>query len=260
MKTGALGAWFERRLQRRLARHRRLLRLGVAQGTARIVGWHLLLSLTIGMALAVWLDLDARGFRITAAASLGIPLLILTPFAYVTMRLLRDLEAARGEAHRLAVTDDLTQVSNRRHFVAQALLQVEQARRERRPLALAAIDVDHFKRINDAEGHEAGDRVLQRIATRLRESHRPYDLLARMGGDEFALLMPGADGEAALATLERLRVAAGEASLPTLSIGVAVLGPDDDLARLMHNADAALYVAKRRGRDAVALHGEPASA
>jgi diguanylate cyclase (GGDEF)-like protein len=244
----------ERWLQHRLAARRRSLRLGVARATLLMMASHTALSLAVGLALAALIGLDAFGFKVTAALSVGIPLVVLTPHVYVTLRLLRDLDVARDEAQRLAVTDELTQLSNRRHFVEQASLQVAQAQRQRVPLALAAIDVDHFKALNDSAGHEGGDAALRRLSALLRGSHRRYDLLARVGGDEFALLMPGADRTVALATLDRLRQAAAGERLPTLSIGVAMLGDGDDLDTLMRHADGALYAAKREGRNRVAVH------
>ena len=250
----ALARRLERWTQARLAQRRRLLRLGVARAAALMMLWHVALSLVVGLLIASALGLDAFGFKVTAALSVGMPLLILTPHMYFNMRLLHELDQARAQAERLAVTDELTQVNNRRHFIENAELQVAQAHRQRLPLALAALDLDHFKDLNDTHGHDAGDRALQRLALLLRDSHRRYDLLARVGGDEFALLMPGADRAIALATLERLRNAAAGQVLPTLSIGVAMLGEADNLDSLMRNADQALYAAKRQGRNCVAVH------
>jgi diguanylate cyclase (GGDEF)-like protein len=161
------------------------------------------------------------------------------------------------EVYQLATLDALTELYNRRHF--QELLEKELARagRHARPLALAILDVDHFKRINDEHGHIAGDGVLRQIAAIVREHVRGEDIAARIGGEEFAVLLPEAGAQAADAFAERLRAAIEAATFTpgglqrrvTISIGIAHLAPAR--IRSLRGADAALYEAKDRGRNRV---------
>ncbi|MCQ8782501.1 PleD family two-component system response regulator [Mangrovibrevibacter kandeliae] len=160
----------------------------------------------------------------------------------------------------LAITDSLTRLHNRRFFDAHLLRAVERSRREGKPLALLIADIDHFKRINDEWGHDAGDMVLRQFAARLAESVRGSDLACRFGGEEFVVLMPEADHRAAEITAERLRQCVadtpfetGRGSIPvTVSSGYAVLsGEPDDADTLLKRADAGLYAAKRAGRNRV---------
>jgi len=157
-----------------------------------------------------------------------------------------------------ALTDDLTGLANRRHGGRQLQREVALAVRHGRLLALARVDVDHFKAINDTHGHQAGDAVLAEVARRLAAAVRGGDELARWGGDEFVAIQPGTDRDGALRAAARLRAAVAVApvaiaggELPvTVSVGWAHwVGdtPDDLLAR----ADRALYRAKDAGRNAV---------
>lgn len=160
----------------------------------------------------------------------------------------------------LAMTDALTGAANRRAFLATANRELARAARHRRPLALIAIDIDHFKSINDRYGHAAGDVVLCAVAGLCLEQVRAADNFGRLGGEEFAALLPETTHDAAVLTAERLRAAvaalqvpvAGETIAVTASFGVATLQPaDTDFAALMRRADAALYEAKDRGRNRV---------
>jgi diguanylate cyclase (GGDEF)-like protein len=176
----------------------------------------------------------------------------------------RNVAAGDAEAieavERLALVDALTGVPNRRALEAALAREVARAAREGSPLAVAALDVDHFKRVNDVHGHAAGDRVLAAVAERARGALRAGDVLARVGGEEFVALLPGATLEAAVEIAGRIRariagepVAVGEARLSvTASLGCAALLPADaDGAALLARADAKLYEAKRAGRDRV---------
>lgn len=148
---------------------------------------------------------------------------------------------------RLALCDPLTGLANRRAFddVAHTLAAPD------RPASLLVIDVDRFKTINDTAGHDAGDRLLRSVATAIAAAVRPSDFCARIGGDEFAIVLTDCSGDDALVVAERVRrdVARLDAGV-TLSIGVAPLG-GDDVRGAMLAADQALYAAKAAGRDGV---------
>ena len=165
-----------------------------------------------------------------------------------------------AELTQLATTDSLTGLANRRHFMEQGWREIERARRYRQPLALMLIDIDHFKEINDRHGHPVGDRVLQLVALACQSSARNADLPGRIGGEEFALLMPETGMVSAQLAAERMRRAvaavdfgaAGLAQAVTASVGLAVLEDSDaTLERLLARADKALYQAKQFGRNRV---------
>lgn len=130
------------------------------------------------------------------------------------------------------------------------------AKRERTSLAVMACDIDHFKDVNDTHGHLVGDRVLRLVASALRSQVRGSDVLVRWGGEEFLLLLPTCDADAAVAKAEQVRAAVAEASDPsagqvTVSVGLAMLWPDEDAQSVVRRADEALYRAKRGGRNRV---------
>lgn len=159
----------------------------------------------------------------------------------------------------LAVTDVLTGLSNRRFLETHLPKLVDRAKADQRPLAVLIADIDHFKRINDGFGHDAGDRVLREFANRMKQSLRASDLACRFGGEEFVVLMPDADEKAALGVAERLRVLTSETAFSiggedlcvTVSVGHANIGPLDTAEMLLKRADQALYSAKRGGRNRV---------
>jgi two-component system, cell cycle response regulator len=161
----------------------------------------------------------------------------------------------------LAVTDSLTGLYNRRYLESHLAHLVDHSNNRGKALAVIALDVDFFKAINDTYGHDAGDKVLQELAQRIRSSTRSIDLCCRTGGEEFVLILPGTDMQLAEKIAERLRK--GVASKPfliggdiaisvTVSAGVAWLqGIDDSVEKLLKRADTALYSAKREGRNRV---------
>jgi len=158
-------------------------------------------------------------------------------------------------------TDPMTGTGNRRSFMPLMADEVRRARRLHQGLALLAIDIDHFKCINDTYGHAAGDEVIRALANTCRKAARDIDALARLGGEEFAVLLPGTNLQQAVAAAERIRKAAGETEVHCLngvairfsvSIGVAELHADDaDEDHFLARADALLYQAKNSGRNRV---------
>jgi len=167
-----------------------------------------------------------------------------------------------GEVQRLAITDPLTGLYNRRHFLGAAQIEFERARRYDRPLSLMMLDLDQFKEVNDTFGHLTGDQVLIQIAARSRETLRSIDILGRFGGDEMVVLMPETELGIAYQVAERLRrnlceppVLVADLSLEvTASIGIVAADPDcPDLKALLARADQALYMAKNNGRNQTSI-------
>lgn len=159
----------------------------------------------------------------------------------------------RSKLAAQASTDPLTGMANHRAFHERLAAEVSRARRHDRELSLALIDVDHFKQVNDSDGHAIGDQVLAEVAACLREDVRAEDVVARIGGDEFAVLMPETRREQALALAERARRRVGQLSVSghrlTVSIGICDLSHAGDGDSLVRLADGALYWAKAHGRD-----------
>jgi two-component system cell cycle response regulator len=156
---------------------------------------------------------------------------------------------------QMAATDGLTELANRRSFDEVLDRELLRAGRTDGRLSIVLIDVDQFKALNDTYGHVVGDTVLREIAAALRSCGREYDTIARFGGEEFAAVLPGCSAALALQVAERLRVAIAEGTkaVPvTASCGVATYPYDGiDATSLVEAADAALYAAKRAGRDTV---------
>ncbi|MGJ3523304.1 sensor domain-containing diguanylate cyclase [Nitratidesulfovibrio sp. D1] len=172
---------------------------------------------------------------------------------------------AQERLRELATTDGLTGLANRRRFLEALEHEVQRHRRYGTPLALVSIDVDRFKRVNDTWGHAVGDAVLRALSAICRAEVRDVDTVGRIGGEEFAVLLPDTAPEEAMAVAERLRVAVQAAPLltaagplsVTLSLGVAASPPCDGADALLREADRALYRAKARGRNRVEQAAEP---
>lgn len=164
---------------------------------------------------------------------------------------------------RAAMFDSLTGIHNRRWLDDTLSRMVRRHARGGASLSLALIDIDHFKRVNDSFGHEAGDYVLTEVAATMGRNLRPTDLFARFGGEEFVVLLPDTTLDAAEGAAARLREAVEELSLKmpdgrtletvTVSIGVAALGKDQTSSALLKQADEAMYDAKRGGRNRVVV-------
>jgi diguanylate cyclase (GGDEF)-like protein len=181
-------------------------------------------------------------------------MLSVTAAAIVVLALEGRNQALLGALAAEARTDPLTGVLNRRGLEERAMVQITHARRHGSPIAVAGFDLDCFKRINDEWGHEIGDRVLVRLADLLMREGRDVDTVARVGGEEFVVLLPDTDLVGARTFTERIRaVLAAEPSteLPTVrvSAGVVASASPEDLSTLLQRADSALYAAKRAGRD-----------
>ncbi len=150
---------------------------------------------------------------------------------------------------RVARTDDLTGLANRRSFDEHFSRELARAQRQSSSLAVAVLDLDHFKRYNDEHGHPAGDRLLKEVASSWAGAVRATDILARYGGEEFALLLPSASSSEALSTLERLRTAMPASQ--RVSVGLVFWNGEEETGELLARADEALYEAKTLGRDRV---------
>ena len=166
----------------------------------------------------------------------------------------RQLEAANQQLQLLAATDGLTTLANRRAFYERLSQACQHAARHHRAVSLILLDVDHFKTYNDSFGHPAGDDALRTVGMILKEGSRDSDVVGRIGGEEFAVILPETDENEALFVAERLRRMIGEHRWPlrrvTASLGIATHhGGDPDPELLVESADQALYQAKRGGRD-----------
>ena len=176
------------------------------------------------------------------------------------------LEEANARLNRLAVTDGLTGLYNHRYFHEQLQQEVERSLRAGTPAALLMIDVDHFKKYNDRQGHPAGDEALRTVARIISEDRRQVDVCARYGGEEFAIVLHDVTREGAVEVAEKIRARVAAAPIAhadqqplgrlTVSIGVAACPQDAQTAEaLLEVADVALYRAKKSGRDTVVQAG-----
>jgi len=163
----------------------------------------------------------------------------------------------------MAHTDVLTGIANRREYDRFLRAEDQRSKRTNRKYALAIIDIDNFKLINDTHGHAAGDVVLTRLAKTFVDKSRKYELVARIGGEEFAIIFSEIDEEQIVAKLNSLRQIIqgiafediGSGLSCTVSIGIAISGADKTIAEIQKEADQALYHAKDSGRNQVVLHG-----
>lgn len=219
--------------------------------------WRRVGSLELAMSTGLF---DAASAFLGAAISL---LLVLGMFGL--RRLFLELEKQRQQLEILSITDSLTGLSNRRHAFERGAQEVLRAGRSGEPLAVIMLDLDRFKAVNDLHGHAAGDAVLVAVADVLRAGLRQVDVVGRIGGEEFLLLLPNTDSSGAGAIAERLRqrteqmgvvLQDGSRVRITASFGLVITGgvnhgAEETLRQTLSQADAALYVAKQRGRNRV---------
>jgi diguanylate cyclase (GGDEF)-like protein/PAS domain S-box-containing protein len=189
------------------------------------------------------------------------------PAVLVSLNDISQRKQLEAELFAQANTDALTGISNRRHFMIQAEQELRRAQRFERPLSVMMIDLDFFKQVNDTYGHAAGDTVLEKVVQTALESLRQSDTMGRLGGEEFAVLLPETDRRAAADAAERLRAHLAETPIDiglkklicTASVGVATLDRlDDSIDDLLRRADEALLRAKRNGRNRVESAGDDA--
>ncbi len=183
---------------------------------------------------------------------------------YKLARTIRELEENRRALAEQASTDPLTQLANRRRFYEDGLEYVANAKRHAKDLSVLLLDIDHFKRINDQHGHPAGDEVLVRFAALLREMVRNGDVVARIGGEEFAVLLPETNRLGAAVLAERIRagiekaeiVTAGMRVPVTACVGLATFGMEniDTFDEFLAVADRRLYLAKNGGRNRICVN------
>lgn len=222
------------------------------------------------LGMSLWLSANARQtleWYGGQAAHLVSAVILLAALLWEVHQLYPLLARANEALYRASVEDGLTGIFNRAYFNEQLLAELARARRQRLPVSLIMVDIDHFKQINDRHGHPFGDRCLIKVARRLGEQlHRPGDFMARYGGEEFAMILVGASpkGVREIAELSRRRieilrltspVSHGESVNLTVSMGIATLEPGQpaDPAILLAAADRALYCAKETGRNRVCV-------
>lgn len=177
---------------------------------------------------------------------------------------MQELEEARKKLQVLAMHDALTGVYNRGTIMSALNKEIAHCNREKTPLAVALLDIDHFKRINDTYGHPAGDAVLIETTNRIKTGMRPYDLFGRYGGEEFLFVIPNVGRDKAIDIFERVRLSFsdlpfkfnGHSLLITVSVGVTVAKDNISLDTILQAADRALYKAKNGGRNQILMASE----
>lgn len=178
-----------------------------------------------------------------------------------TERALQELQRTNEKLEYMAATDPLTGAANRRRFIERVEAEIARAKRNGAPFSLLSLDLDHFKAINDSYGHQTGDQVLQRFVKKCLDAIRPYDGVARVGGEEFMVLLPQAALDTARSVGERIRAAIAGAPFEnadgkpievTVSVGISEFGRDGEtIDAILRKADERLYQAKHQGRNRV---------
>lgn len=199
-----------------------------------------------GVAIWLWANLDQSPARPTVVLWNALEALIGSLLVGFLVGRLRDTVR---QLRRLASTDPLTGIANRRAFEAALVSEVNRTRRFHRPLSLIFLDIDNFKKVNDAMGHAAGDQVLQQVAAVLQRTCRRTDTCARLGGDEFAILLPetSAAGACELRTALRTALLDSLRAFPPAGVSIGIQSLDDshgDFRDLLQAADAAMYLEK----------------
>jgi diguanylate cyclase (GGDEF)-like protein len=214
----------------------------------------------------IWLLFQASSLQV----GMGVAVLVFASFVFsatrnlsdaleTAFRLTREMEQAHSVSTRAAQTDELTGLMNRRAFFEHAQQLYGHCKNNQLPLCAVMLDMDHFKHINDTYGHQVGDQVLRQMGVIINRSFRDTDVFGRLGGEEFAILLPDTSIEVALNIAEQLiqsigGLMTGPVHRISASLGVAAMDiGDNDFQSLLNNADKALYRAKARGRNQVAV-------
>ncbi len=245
---------------------RRILRQTIASTLASVVMTVAALWLFVGMDFTGTLSVG-RFWALALGLATVAPTLICPLIAFPAARLMQQLRNAQDDLANAALTDPLTGLLNRRGFDRAGQAALAALRHTGKPIVAMMCDIDRFKTINDKFGHEFGDLALTKVADIIGASVGRRDaLLSRQGGEEFAILLPGVDAEEAVAIAESAREACALAAFEwegfavriTISIGIAADSPDTvELRPLLSRADAALYQAKRDGRNCVVAAPPP---
>lgn len=234
----------------KLSQHRRMAFLG-------LVAWVSLCLLVIGWGPPLGTT-TSRLFACTGLVGLASAVGLAVRVKHEMVETRELLDAYMSEAR----TDPLTGLANRRALNQELERRIAQLQRQKTPLSLLLIDVDHFKQFNDSHGHQAGDEMLCMMARALRDTVRDMDLPTRYGGEEFAIVLPGTNQDEAKCAAERIRSAVAEIELTfrgtklrdTVSVGLAQATEEDDPSSLIRRADDALYAAKEGGRNRSYFH------
>jgi diguanylate cyclase (GGDEF)-like protein len=210
-----------------------------------------------GLCSAVWLAVDIVLLSQTSLLVHAWNMLVRLLVFLVLVSLLAALQEALAHEQELARTDRLTEISNSRHFYEQAGLEIQRARRHRRPLTMAYLDIDNFKAVNDGLGHQAGDALLHVVAETLKKETRKTDVVARLGGDEFGILFPETRSGPAKTAVEKIQRSLLEATRHrgwpvTFSLGlVTFVLPPSTVDELIEKADRLMYDVKTAGKNQI---------
>ncbi|MBW3571118.1 MAG: diguanylate cyclase [Gemmatimonadetes bacterium] len=231
-------------------------RLGIVRTAAVMLLASVALSMLVTAAMMLLFVGEVHTIAIVLSAA--VPAVAAPPSLFLLLRLVAELRTAREELRRLSIIDPLSGAFNRRHMVELAEAEVARACRYGDPFSVLMLDLDDFKAVNDRHGHVAGDQVIRAVSDLCRALLRDNDVFARVGGDEFVVLLPQTDAARAAETAERLRARIavesvawhGESVPLRASIGIAAFDPAmGGLNDLLAAADRALLAAKRRGKN-----------